>query len=72
MKGMVVMLQKMKQHEISLPEQLGVSPGCADLLGRLLHPDTSQRISMAGGCGLRSILLLKYWGLVFQLFACRP
>lgn len=42
------MLKKMKNQEYYLPDSLGLTPECKNLLRQLLHPDWERRIKVAG------------------------
>jgi serine/threonine-protein kinase SRK2 len=42
------MLEKMKTQDYYLPDSLGLTPECKGLLQKLLHPDWSTRIKVAG------------------------
>lgn len=42
------MLKKMKGQEYFLPDSLGLTPECKNLLRQLLHPDWNERIKVAG------------------------
>jgi hypothetical protein len=44
----VKMVKLMKASEYALPDSLGLTPECKALLKALLHPDSAQRITMAG------------------------
>jgi len=42
------MLKKMKGQEYYLPDSLGLTPECKNLLRQLLHPDWEKRVKIAG------------------------
>ena len=42
------MLKKMKNQEYYLPDSLGLTPECKNLLRQLLHPDWERRVKVGG------------------------